>query len=170
MTEADAWTIEAAIAARTTTVRAIRSFGAVLALALFGACQPMDSHDEVSRVAAPGGAPLDAVLVEFNPGATDTFQYQVFVLPHGGRPAGEPVLSLVGATRNAHAFGANLRWQGPADLRVEYFKAHEVRRGSSTVTVQGQTVRVRPVADVLDAGAPVGGMAYNLRQAEAVVR
>lgn len=170
MTEADAWAIEATIAAHTATARAIRRFGAVLALALFGACEPTVSQDEVSRVAAPGGAPLDAVLVELNPGATDTFQYQVFVLPQGARPAGEPVLSLVDATRNAQAFGANLRWQGPADLRVEYFKAHEMRSGSSTVTVQGQTVRVRPVADVLDADAPAGGMAYNLRQAAGAAR
>lgn len=49
------------------------------------------------------------MLVEVNAGATDTFRYGVFVLPQGERAVNEPVLSLVGATRNQQAYGANLR-------------------------------------------------------------
>ena len=123
------------------------------------------SRDEVARLPAPGGARLDAVLVEINTGATDAFQYEVFVLPQGAAAQGRPAARLMGATRNEQAWGANLRWQGADRLRVEYWQARAQEGADSPVTVGGQTVQVELAPGILDPAAPAGGMEYNLRQA-----
>ncbi len=123
----------------------------------------MASHDEVTRLSSPGDSGLDAVLVEVNTGATDTFRYDVFMLPKSATAHGKPVLSLVGATRNDQAYGANFRWQGPSHLRVEYLKARDVQGAAGTFQVGDQTVQVELAPGILDAEAPSGGMAYNLR-------
>ncbi len=127
----------------------------------------MASHDEVTRVSSPGGSGLDAVLVEVNSGATDTFSYDVFVLPRGAAAEGKPVLSLVGATRNDQAYGANLRWQDPSRLRVEYLKARDVKAATPTIHVGDRLVQIELASGILDAGAPPGGMLFNLRHAPA---
>ncbi len=123
----------------------------------------MASHDEVVRLTSPGSPPLDALLVEVNTGATDTFKYDLFVVPKGSAASGTPTATLVGATRNAQAYGANLRWQGPAHLRVEYLQARSVQ-GGGTTEVGGQAVQVELVSGVTDPSAPSGGMDYNLRK------
>lgn len=135
---------------------------AALVLSL-SACKPVASHDEVSRVRAPGPSGLDAVLVEVGAGATSSFRYDLFVLPPGAAAQGKPVLSLVGATRNTQAYGANLRWQGPAHLRVEYLQAQSVQGQPGTVTVGQQSVQVELAPGVTDPDAPAGGMDYNRR-------
>ena len=103
------------------------------------------------------------MLVEVNAGATDTFRYGVFVLPQGERAVNGPVLSVVGATRNQQAYGANLRWQGPTQLRVEYLQA----RGQfhlDRVAIHRDGARLAlHAAGLADPAAPPGGMAYNLR-------
>ena len=82
-------------------------------LALGGCGDDGVSRVEVARVAAPDGK-ADAVVVEVNAGATADFAYDVFVLPHGAAVGGEAALRLYGATRNAHAYGVNLRWASPS--------------------------------------------------------
>jgi len=69
------------------------------------------SFDEVARV-SNSNATVDAVLVETNGGATTSFGYEVLILPHGQQPkrSDHAVVSLYGAGRNDHAYGANLRW------------------------------------------------------------
>lgn len=133
---------------------------AIAVLALTG-CKPMASHDEVARLSSPGDSNLDAVLVEVNTGATDTFKYDVFVLPKGSAVPKKPALSLIGATRNEQAYGANLRWQGPTHLRVEYFEARAVQGAAGVIQVGGQDVWIELVQGIRDPEAPPGGMDYN---------
>ena len=139
------------------------SFALSVALLFLSGCKPMASHDEVARLSSPGVPSLDAVLVEVNTGATDTFRYDVFVLPKGALAQDKPVLSLVGATRNNQAYGANFRWQGPSHLRVEYLQARDVKGSAGTIHVGDQAVEVDLAPGIFDASAPPGGMAYNLR-------
>lgn len=122
----------------------------------------MASHDEVIRLTSPGSPPLDALLIEVNGGATSTFKYDLFVVPKGSAASGEPVATLVGATRSEQAYGANLRWRGPAHLRVEYLQARSVR-GGGAIEVNGQSIELELVSGVTDRSAPAGGMEYNLR-------
>lgn len=138
---------------------------AAIALLTATACQPSASHDEVLRVPAPGGSGLDAVLVEVNGGATATYRYDVFVVPQGAATgAAQPALSLTGATRNAQAYGAHLRWTAPTRLRVEYLQARSVQGQGGPVAVGGQTVQIDLAPGTADPSAPPGGMDYNRRQ------
>lgn len=144
-----------------------RAFRLGLALLFASGCTPMASHHEVIRLSAPGSSGVDAVLVEVNTGATDTFRYDVFVLPKGAAASDKPVVSLVGAIRNDQAYGANFRWQSPTHLRIEYFKARDVNGTAGTVRIGDQTIQVELASGILDASAPPGGMDYNLRNAPA---
>lgn len=82
--------------------------GAVLLMAwLFSGLVGEPSKDEVARVVSPSGK-VDAVLVEINGGATTSFGYEVYVVERGAQPSGSPTVSLYGAVRNQHAYGANL--------------------------------------------------------------
>ena len=74
---------------------------------------------------------------------------------------GEAALRLYGATRNAQAYGVNLRWASPVQLRVEYLKARRILQESKTVTIAGTPVQVEAVAGVNDPAAPAGGMEYS---------
>ena len=119
------------------------------------------SRDEVARVRSPDGA-YDAVLFETNVDATTDFGYEVRVVRHGGTSDAPPAVTLYGATRNEHAYGANLRWSTPRQVDVEYLEARSTQQNAAAVTV-GQdkiTVVLRP--GVADPAAPAGGMAYNL--------
>ena len=134
---------------------------ALAALLILGGCGADGvSRVEVVRVAAPDGK-ADAVVVEVNAGATADFAYDVFVLPHGATVGGEAALRLYGATRNAHAYGVNLRWASPTQLRVEYLKARRILQAPKTVTIAGTPVQVEAVAGVNDPAAPAGGMEYS---------
>jgi len=134
-------------------------FSAFVFGALALACQP--SRDEVARVTDPTGA-LDAVLVETNGGATTSFGYRAYVVARGrdfGR--GERVARLYAAVRNESAYGANLRWAGPGDLRIEYLTARIADLEHPAVTVGGRAVRVRLEGGIVDSTAPGGGMLWN---------
>ncbi|MDO5625947.1 MAG: hypothetical protein Q4G71_14815 [Pseudomonadota bacterium] len=139
------------------------AFAVGVMLLFLSGCKPMASHDEVTRLSSPGDSPVDAVLVEVNTGATDTFRYDVFVLAKGAKPLDKPVASLVGATRNDQAYGVNFRWQSPTHLRVEYLKARSVHQAAGTVHVGDRAVQIELVQGILDPSAPPGGMEYNLR-------
>jgi hypothetical protein len=126
------------------------------------------SWDEVARVRAPDGR-ADAVLMETNGGATTSFGYHVYVVAPGAavpRTArGEPseAARLYGATRNADAYGATLRWVGADTLAVEYHEARSDTLLHRAVTLAQRTVQVVLRPGVSDPSAPSGGMLYNLR-------
>jgi hypothetical protein len=107
---------------------------------------------------------LDAVLVESGAGATTSFWYDVYVVKAGeGFRWSKSSAYLYGAVRNSNAYGANLKWEAPDILVVEYMNAGETKQEAPTVSVSGRSVRVTLRDGVMDAKAPPGGMLYNLR-------
>lgn len=125
-------------------------------------CGNAVGRDEVARVTSPDGA-LDAVLIETNGGATTSFGYDVEVVPHAAKADAATAATLYGATRNAQAYGANLRWVGTRELSVEYLQARWTHQKESVATVGNERVAVVLHPGVTDNSAPPGGMAYNLR-------
>jgi hypothetical protein len=136
----------------------------VALLSMVTACLLMRaSHDEVSRVSSSAGD-LDAVLIETNGGATTSFGYLVYVVPHGARPSqGAEGAMLYGAVRNDQAYGANLKWEG-SQLTVEYRDARQVALRRPTVVIGSDTVTIVLRSGVTDSVAPAGGMLYNLER------
>jgi hypothetical protein len=122
------------------------------------------SFDEVARVPDPN-ANVDAVLVETNGGATTSFGYEVFILPRGQKPerSAHAVVSLYGAIRNDHAYGANLRWTSNDTLVVEYLDAQHPNWLNGSVSVNGRVINIELKSGVNDPTAPSGGMLYNLQ-------
>jgi hypothetical protein len=120
------------------------------------------SFDEVARVPHDS---IDAVLVETNGGATTSFGYEVFVLPHGTKPkrGGAPAASLYGAVRSDRAYGVNLRWQPNDTLTIEYLDAQNASVLKNPVTVDARTITLVLKSGVNDPSAPGGGMLYNLQ-------
>jgi hypothetical protein len=142
----------------------MRKHGLPLFLSALAASCFLSSRDEVARVTSPSGR-LDAVLVETNGGATTSFGYQAYVVPRGSKNSrGPQVAFLYGAVRSTHAWGANLKWEGPSRLVIEYLEAKEERLSRPLVVVDADTVRVSLRSGVLDATAPAGGMVYNLEK------
>lgn len=113
------------------------------------------SFDEVARVPNPD-ANADAVLVETNGGATTSFGYEVFVLPRGQKPkrSDHAVVSLYGAARNEHAYGANLRWASNDTLVVEYLDAQHADWLNGTLEVNGRVINIVMKSGVNDPTAP----------------
>lgn len=141
--------------------RRVISSSAVIVLALLGVgCGPDTSRDEVSRMPSPDGT-LDAVLTETNGGATTSFGYDVTISARGQKD-GELVAHLYGATRNADAYGVNLKWADAHTLRIEYFEARKVLDVINNLSVNGQRVKVELVSGVEDPRAPAGGMWDNI--------
>jgi hypothetical protein len=141
----------------------------VLILALGGCIAGSGySWDEVARVRAPDGG-ADAVLIETNGGATASFGYHVYVVAHGAavprtaQGAASEAVHLYGATRNADAYGATLRWVGADTLAVEYHEARSDTLLHRAVTLAQRTVQVVLRPGIPDPGAPPGGMLYNLQ-------
>lgn len=129
---------------------------------LFSGLTGEPSKDEVSRVVSPTGK-MDAVLFEINGGATTSFGYEAYVVEHGAQPSGSPAVSLYGAVRNQHAYGANLKWAAPDSVAVEFLSAKSAKIEKPTLTIGTQAIRVAVHEGVQDNAAPSGGMLYNLR-------
>jgi hypothetical protein len=106
---------------------------------------------------------VEAVLFETNGGATTSFGYEVFVVERGAKPSGSPAVSLYGAVRNQHAYGANLKWLSPGSLAVEYLRARLVKVNMQAQSVGTQTIQFTLRDGVTDNAAPSGSMLYNLR-------
>jgi hypothetical protein len=123
------------------------------------------SFDEVARV-HNRDANVDAVLVETNGGATTSFGYEVFVLPGGQKPkrSGHFVMSLYGAGRNEHAYGANLRWTSNDTLVVEYLDAQHANWLNGSLGVNGRLINIVMKSGVNDPTASPGGMLYNIER------
>jgi hypothetical protein len=137
--------------------------GTVLLLAwFFSGLIGEPSKDEVARVVSPSGN-IDAVLFETNGGATTSFGHEVYVVAHGAQPSGTPAVSLYGAVRNQHAYGANLLWPSSSSLVVEYLSAKSAKVNAHTQSVGTQSIQVAVREGATDNAAPPGGMLYNLR-------
>jgi hypothetical protein len=120
------------------------------------------SKDEVARNTSPTGK-VDAVLLEANGGATTSFGYEVYIVEHGAQPSGSPAVSLYGAIRNQHAYGADLKWTSPDSVAVEFLNAESTKIEKPIVSVGTQAIHLAVHEGVLDNAAPSGGMLYNLR-------
>jgi hypothetical protein len=142
---------------------ALASLVAPLALWLGGCSMSTPTSHEVARATSPD-AELDAVLIETNAGATASFGYEVHVVKHGAAAAGAPAARLYGATRNESAYGANLRWQGPRSLVVEYLAARSVERHANSVQGGDDRVEIALHDGIADPDAAPGGMHYNLER------
>lgn len=146
--------------------------GALLALAVaaialmaavFSSLMGEPSRDEVARVTSPSGS-IEAVLLETNGGATTSFGYEVFIVPHGAKLSGSPAVSLYDAIRSQHASGANLKWSSPTSLSVEYLSAKSAKLNTPVQSVAGQVIHLTLQEGITDSSAPSGGMLYNLRR------
>jgi hypothetical protein len=120
------------------------------------------SKDEVARVVSPSRN-IEAVLFETNGGATTSFGYEVYVVERGAKSSGSPAVSLYGAVRNQHAYGANIKWSSPDSLAVEYLSAKSAKVNVQTQSVGTQTIQFALREGITDNAAPSGGMLYNLR-------
>ena len=137
--------------------------GVVLLMSwFFSALIGEPSKDEVARVVSPAGK-VDAVLFETNGGATTSFGYEIYVVEHGAQPAGSPAISLYGAVRNEHAYGANLKWVSPDSVAVEFLSAKSSKVKQQAQSIGTQSVHFAIHEGVTDNSAPPGGMLYNLR-------
>lgn len=134
-------------------------------IVLFAALVSAPSEDEVVRVASPDGK-LDAILVETNGGATASFGYEVYVVESAGKPDGSPAAFMYEAVRNKHAYGANLRWEKPNLVAIEFLNAKWSELKTSTVLVGDQEIFLEMRSGILDASAAPGGMLYNLQGRE----
>ena len=120
------------------------------------------SKDEVARVVSPTGN-VDAVLFETNGGATTSFGYEMYIVEHGAQPTGSPAISLYGAVRNEHAYGANLKWASPDSVAVEFLSAKSTKIKQQAQPIGTHAIHFAIHEGVTDNAAPPGGMLYNLR-------
>lgn len=128
---------------------------------LFSGLVGEPSKDEVARVVSPSGN-IDAVLFETNGGATTSFGYEVYIVKHGAQPSGSPAVSLYGAIRSQHAYGANLVWSSSDSLSVEYLSAKSTKVNTPTQSIGAQEIHTTLREGLTDNAAPSGGMLYNL--------
>jgi hypothetical protein len=123
------------------------------------------SFDEVARV-SNSNANVDAVLVETNGGATTSFGYEVLILPRSqkAKQSDHVVVNLYGASRNDHAYGANLRWISNDTLVVEYLDAQDADWINGSPGINGRVINIVMKSGINDPTAPPGGMLYNLER------
>lgn len=144
-----------------TTHRRRWAAAAALCFALLAGCarDPAAADVEVVRLASPD-ARADAVLTEANAGATASFVYRIRVVAHGADWRGVPALAeLHGATRNASAYGIDLRWQGPDTVQADYLRARLVIAQQATTDVAGRRIALQLRSGIANPAAPAGGMA-----------
>lgn len=110
-------------------------------------------RDEVARAESPSGK-IEAVLIEINGGATTSFGYEIYVVERGAKASGSPAVSLYGALRNHHAYGANLVWPSSDLLAVEYLSAYSAKLNTRTQSVGAHAVHVVLREGVTDNAAP----------------
>ena len=139
---------------------ALLLFATALATCLVGCGASQPGADvEVARIASPDGA-VDAVLTEYNPGATASFVYRVHVVGHGDAWDGAPVAAeLYGAIRNASAYGVDLHWRDAGTLEARYLQARSIEVSKSKLDIDGHAVTIVLRAGVGNPDAPAGGMA-----------
>ncbi len=135
---------------------------ALILIVLCDACARSYAAYEVKRVTSPNGK-LEATLTETNGGAVTSFGYEVRVgLKHAG--LSQQVASLYGAVRNAESYGVNLSWSDDHTLLIQYLRAKAVSETVTTLTLDGQEIKVDLRGGINDPDAPPGGMEYNLHK------
>lgn len=136
-------------------------FGQAIALFLLAGCNVV-SHDIVATTPSPSGK-VRAVLEEVNGGATTSFGYEVYLeqLLQGGSLPRVRIVHAYGATRNASAYGMNLKWLDSTTLQVSYLEAKNVELIGATVRFGTELISVHLKAGESDPSAPPGGMLYN---------
>lgn len=117
----------------------------------------------MERARSPDGG-LDAVLVESNGGATNSFWYDVYIVKAEARySTGKSAAYLYGATRSDSAYGVNLKWINASELDVEFLFAEKTKVNAAEVRFGKRKVDVRLRPGVSDPAAKPGGMLYNLK-------
>jgi hypothetical protein len=107
-------------------------------------CGAEAQRDEVLRAPSPDGV-LDGVVVRTGSDATSGYGYQIFLPPRGGAAGSVPVLRLVDATVDGHAWGVTLRWNGARELDVGYLRARFADpEGTVVASTSAGTVTVVP--------------------------
>ena len=139
---------------------ALLIFAMALAPWLAGCGAPPPGADvEVARIASPDGS-VDAVLTEYNPGATASFVYRIHVVGHGDAWDHAAVAAeLYGATRNASAYGVDLHWRDAHTLEARYLQARSIEVPKPRLEVDGHAVAIVLRDGIENPDAPAGGMA-----------
>lgn len=144
--------------------KAIRIICPLLLLTLLPGCSVPLRTGEVARAVSPSGR-VDAIVIEANTGRPSASSYDVFLVPSGeGHTRGLHIASLYSATRNQVSYGVNLKWEGPAQLTIEYMKASAAEVLKDSATIEGEQVQVRLRDGIEDAQAPSGIMLDNLHK------
>lgn len=147
-----------------TTRNRMRAICPLLLLTLLTGCSVPFRSGEVARVVSPSGR-VDAIVIEANTGRASASSYDVFLVPSGeGHLRGLHVASLYSATRSPTSYGVNLKWEGAAQLTIEYLKASAAKVLEERATIEGEQVQVRLRDGVEDAQAPSGIMLDNLHK------
>src|SRR5450432_1583374 len=126
---------------------------------LFVAMAGCSSSDEVQRSTSPDGQ-VDAIVTESDCGAPYSFVYEISLVPTGKR-SDQRVAILDASTRNAHAWGVNVKWLYSMTLSAEYLKADSAKLERQTVVVAGHQIKILLLSGVTDPKAPAGGMLFN---------
>jgi hypothetical protein len=96
-------------------MRVIRNaiIAALLAVGLVSIGRAESSMQELSRVTSPDSV-VDAVLAQRATGATVATPYEVYIVPKGAKPSGEPLL------RSDKMHDISVRWKQPRFLEIHY--------------------------------------------------
>ena len=142
-------------------IAAIAGIALVMVGGFFTLVASAVTHVESSRVRSPDGA-LDAVLVETNAGAMTAFGYDIYVVKRGAEFSGSSsVMKLYAATANKLTPGATLKWNGPAELEIDFLCAEMMNVFYREINVDGQTVHIVWRAHVSNPPAPTDSEPCN---------
>lgn len=113
---------------------------------------------EAARITSPDGS-NDAVVLEGGVDATSPYNYVVCVVPvRKTCDKDHAVAEIYGATRNAEAYGVDVRWASPGQLDVSYLHANKAQVLQS-IGSESSAVTLSLKDGVENAQAPPGSMA-----------
>jgi len=112
---------------------------------------------EAARLTSPDGS-KDAVVLEGGIDGTSPYNYVVCVVPAQKTcDVDQAVAEIYGATRNAHAYGVDVRWASPGRLDVSYLHANKARMLHS-VDSKSSAITLSLKDGIENAQAPPGAM------------
>lgn len=107
-------------------------------------------YKEVARVLSPD-AKLEAVLIEYNGGATTPFSYHLFIVARGGTPSGQAVLRLARVIPMKGDQFPAVRWKGESRVFIFIAKGEFANSANMAYGPDGRRIGVIVVfADPLD--------------------